>query len=170
VKINPLSALPSEFDAFLFAPINEDGAGHPLNVLSVLARSDFDPWQEAAKLAQMSKAMAISTLTPLIAAHSARRDSDPVAEVISARLVLLLPSRASAKSPAPQLIADAQKMTRTDAVICIVAGVCILGIALGSELMAPQKTDLTPATPFQSQPIDRSAPSETGPKSPASGQ
>jgi hypothetical protein len=48
-----VSALGSEFDDFLFAPIGEDGNGMLLSVLSALARLGFDPWEEAAKLAQL---------------------------------------------------------------------------------------------------------------------
>ena len=43
----------AEFNDFLFAPIGEDGNGMLVSVLSGLARLDVDPWQEAAKLAQL---------------------------------------------------------------------------------------------------------------------
>jgi len=47
----PMSVPGSEFNDFLFAPIGEDKNGMLVSVLSGLARSDVDPWQEAAKLA-----------------------------------------------------------------------------------------------------------------------
>ena len=47
-------ALPgSEFNDFLFAPIGEDRNGMSVSVLSGLARTDVDPWKEAASLAQL---------------------------------------------------------------------------------------------------------------------
>jgi hypothetical protein len=48
-----VSILGTEFDDFLFAPIGEDRNDTPLSVLSVLARLDIDPWQEADKLARL---------------------------------------------------------------------------------------------------------------------
>jgi hypothetical protein len=42
-----------EFDAFLYAPVDEEGNGVLLSVLSALARLDVDPWREAAELARM---------------------------------------------------------------------------------------------------------------------
>jgi hypothetical protein len=43
----------SEFNDFLFAPIGEDRNGMLVSVLSGLARSDVDPWQEATRLAEL---------------------------------------------------------------------------------------------------------------------
>jgi hypothetical protein len=50
----PIPIAGSEFNDFLFAPIGEDRNGMLVSVRSGLARSDVDPWQEAAKLAQLS--------------------------------------------------------------------------------------------------------------------
>jgi hypothetical protein len=44
-----------EFDPFLFASVGEDRHGQLLSVISVLARSDLDPWREAVGLARMSQ-------------------------------------------------------------------------------------------------------------------
>ena len=44
-----------EFDDFLYAPIGADEGEMPLSVLSALARSDLDPWQEAAELSDLPK-------------------------------------------------------------------------------------------------------------------
>ena len=49
-----LSRLESQYDAFLFASVCETGE-MTLSVLSVLARQDVDPWQEAARLTQLSE-------------------------------------------------------------------------------------------------------------------
>ena len=61
-----VSKLSSEFDDFLFAPVGEDSNGLPLTVLSTLARSDLDPWQEAARLTEAPGKIATERLAMLI--------------------------------------------------------------------------------------------------------
>lgn len=75
----PVSVPGSEFDDFLFAPIGEDRNGMLVSVLSGLARSDVDPWQEAAKLAQLPGEIATKQLATLIGAlpHGAASYPDP---------------------------------------------------------------------------------------------
>src|SRR5476649_443382 len=79
----------SEFDAFLFAPVGDDGNGMLLSVLSALARLDVDPWQEAANLARLPGSTAIERLTSLIAALPGRPASQPDPGTIAARLIAL---------------------------------------------------------------------------------
>lgn len=83
----------SEFNDFLFAPIGEDRNGMLVSVLSGLARSDVDPWQEAARLAKLPGEAATRELAALISAlpDGAAPTSDP--RTIAARLVALLPRR-----------------------------------------------------------------------------
>jgi len=83
----------SEFDDFLFAPIAEDKNGMQLSVLSALARLDVDPWEEADKLAKLSRETATQILVSLIAALHDRLSARPDAESIAARLIALLPCR-----------------------------------------------------------------------------
>ena len=47
--------LTRQFDDFLFARIDEGSDSTPLSVLSMLARLDMDPWEEAAKLARLPR-------------------------------------------------------------------------------------------------------------------
>jgi hypothetical protein len=91
-KASP-SALRSDFDAFLFAPIGEDGHndGMPLSVLSALARQDIDPWEEAARLACLPSAIAIQKLSSLIPVPSHARLTRPDALTTATRLIALLP-------------------------------------------------------------------------------
>jgi hypothetical protein len=90
-----LSHINSEFDHFLFASIGDQENGTPLSVLSVLARSDIDPWQEAARLAQMPKELAAQRMAFVIErVPNGQRDRSN-SKVIAARLVELLPSRFS---------------------------------------------------------------------------
>jgi hypothetical protein len=62
------SLLHSEFNAFLFAPVEErDSGAMPLSVLSALTRLGVDPWAEAARLARLPPPAAAESLAPLIA-------------------------------------------------------------------------------------------------------
>jgi hypothetical protein len=60
--------LGSEFERFLYSPIGQDSNGMPLSVLSALARQDVDPWDEAAKLAQLPEEKAVTQLVSLLGA------------------------------------------------------------------------------------------------------
>lgn len=85
-----VNALGSEYETFLYAAIGESNDGTPLSVLTALARHNVDPWAEAAALAQLPKALAITRLTPAIAgviSHGVAAD----AAVNAARLIALLP-------------------------------------------------------------------------------
>jgi hypothetical protein len=90
-----LSPLGSEFDDFLFAPIGEDTNEMPLSVISALARLDVDPWQEAAKLARLPGETATQRLASLIASLPDGRSARLDPQTIAARLIALLPGRAS---------------------------------------------------------------------------
>lgn len=85
------SLINSEFDDFLFAPIGDEGNGMTLSVVSALARLDFDPWREAARLSYLSKDKSLLALQLMIerlpGAHRTLAD----ATTIAARLVALLP-------------------------------------------------------------------------------
>ena len=89
-----VSQFRSEFDEFLYAPIDENSNGTLLSVLSALARLDVDPWQEAANLARLSREGAIQRLASLIAEVPGGPPADLNCKTIAARLVALLPSRA----------------------------------------------------------------------------
>lgn len=62
-----------------------------LSVLSALARMDIDPWEEAAKLAQLPRETATRTLALLIAALPSGPSVRPDPEAIAPRLIALLP-------------------------------------------------------------------------------
>jgi hypothetical protein len=80
-----------EFDPFLFAAIGEDRHGQLLSVISALARSDLDPWQEAVGLARMSRDVATTRLSRLIAALPGEPTSDRSVDAIASELIALLP-------------------------------------------------------------------------------
>jgi hypothetical protein len=84
-----------EFDDFLFAPVGEQSNGMPLSVISALASLDLDPWDKAAQLAGLTVKDAVQTLALLIARLPVGRWELKDASTIAARLVSLLPKRAS---------------------------------------------------------------------------
>jgi hypothetical protein len=84
--------LGSEFDDFLFAPIEERN-GLPLSVVSLLARMDLDPWQEAASLAGLPAEAAAQRLTSLLGLLPDPPLQQPDPRATAARLVQLLPRR-----------------------------------------------------------------------------
>ena len=84
------SQLTSQYDRFLFAPILEQ-KGVPLSLLSVLARLDIDPRQEAARLATLSKDEATNSLSSTIWKANSERLSASEASVLAARLIEFLP-------------------------------------------------------------------------------
>ena len=87
----PYSLTNSEFNTFLFAPIGEEGNGMMLSVASALARLEIDPWEEAARLADLPKEVATTALDHLIERlpRGLWRPSDIPA--IAASLIELLP-------------------------------------------------------------------------------
>jgi hypothetical protein len=94
-RARAMSELCPQFEAFLYAAIDEDRDDVPLSVLSALARVDVDPWAEAERLAALPKCNAARRLAALLAslpdASITHRDS----YALAARLVELLPSHGS---------------------------------------------------------------------------
>ena len=98
----PGSALGPEFNSFLFASIGEDRNGMEVSVLSGLAQSDLDPWQEAAKLAELPRKTAIERLASLIETLPGRAWAYPEAKVVATRLIGLLPHSITQNSTSSQ--------------------------------------------------------------------
>jgi hypothetical protein len=122
------SFLGSEFDAFLFAPIGEDGNGTLLSVLSALARLDLDPWQEAAKLARLPGATATERLASLIASLPAGSGAPLDPGVIAIRLIALLPHRILSTAPALRTLAGGGTAVNYRLVIFLVLMALTLGV------------------------------------------
>lgn len=85
----------TDLDAFLYASIGQDKNGVPLSMLSVFARRDTDPWEEAAKLCRLSKASAVSELSAMLDVGAGAPNSPAPYDqaLLAARLVALLPVR-----------------------------------------------------------------------------
>ena len=95
--MSKLSHREAQYDAFLFTALCEDD-DISLTVLSLLARQDFDPRQEAARLAQLSKEQAINSLASKIWKSDSERWSPSAASILATRLIELLPSHHSHSS------------------------------------------------------------------------
>ena len=91
-----VSYLTPQFDDFLFARLDEDSEATPLSVLSILARLDVDPWEEAAKLAGLERVSATKRLVEFIAATPGAPTAYLSAKTVSDRLIDLLPSSVGA--------------------------------------------------------------------------
>ena len=87
-----VTCLKRQFDDFLFARLDEDSDATPISVLSMLARLDIDPWEEAAKLARLPRAAAAGRLVDFIAATPGAAGAYLNAKAVSDRLLSLLPS------------------------------------------------------------------------------
>jgi hypothetical protein len=91
------SALGAIFNPFLFASVIGD-AEPPLNVVSVLARLDVDPWEEAAKLSSLRGEVAADRLASLLARCPAVVLPGPDLGMLAQRLVALLPTPLAAQA------------------------------------------------------------------------
>lgn len=89
------SALRQDFDAFLFAKIDDVVSDLSLRMVSVLARLDLDPWLEAAELTQMPKDTAVQRLTALLTNLPDGPIDTTSSQAVASRLVDLLPAQAT---------------------------------------------------------------------------
>jgi hypothetical protein len=99
-----VSALTSEFDAFLFAPIYVEKSGLVLTVVSALARLDLDPWDESAELAGLTQTMAADRLTSFILALPDRPMAHEDTGAIVASLIARLPPQLTPNAPSAQIM------------------------------------------------------------------
>jgi hypothetical protein len=135
----------SEFDEFLYASIGESN-GSFLSVLSVLARLNLDPWDEAARLARLPREAASRFLADLIAAPAAGSPERADAEVEAKRLTALLPRRVSGGTNARvRYIGHATARPRLIRylVYCIVLTIVFFG---SQWLMERSRDDTRPGT------------------------
>ena len=122
------SLLHSDLNDFLFASVGEEQNGMPLNVVSGLTRLGLDPWDEAARLAALPKALAAEKLAPIIARLPVDRPQPSDNLAISRLLVELLPEHRRGASPVRQQ-ADAKSKKYLQAMIvlsCLALGAAAL--------------------------------------------
>jgi hypothetical protein len=160
------SPLGPEFDAFLFAPLGEERNGMQLSVLSALARLEVDPWQEAAKLAGLPGATATERLASLIASLPDERLTHRDPGTIAARLIALLPHRASSNTAPLKTLLGAGAVTRSPAAGYAIMYVVFMVLALGGEWIMASRQPPTPVdkthSPISGTITPRTPPSTSG--------
>jgi hypothetical protein len=131
-----ISFVRPEFDDFLYAPIGAHAGEMPLSVLSALARSNVDPWKEAAELSDLPKDIATQRLASLIAQLPGGRWTLADSRAIADSLIELLPRRGSAAVPLTETSHGLRAMTGSTAaklLICAAFAVTVIFIAAVSE-------------------------------------
>src|SRR5579872_4593860 len=87
---DPFRPLRPDLDGFLFSQVGDEPRGIPLSMISALTQLGLDPWQEAGRLAALSKPEAVEQLARLIAelpdASSALADARRIAVELVERL------------------------------------------------------------------------------------
>ncbi len=96
----------SAYNAFLHAEVGEEANGIKLTVLTALTRLGVDPWQEAARLADLPRDVAVTALAasiarlPPLTPGGTWKTAD--AEAIAARLASFLPTHSTAPLQQPK--------------------------------------------------------------------
>lgn len=116
------------FDTFLYAPIGQDKNGVPLSMLSLFARRDTDPWEEAEKLCRLPKASAVAELSAMLDTGAPHTLAAPDQALLAARLIGLLPTRREAPHELGTLLTSALSKKRNAS---IAYGVAIVLLYLG---------------------------------------
>ena len=125
---------------FLFAAVGTEANGMTLSLVSVFARLGNDPWQEAARLADLPKSEAIERLAHIIAGMPTSVWPLPAATAIATSLIALLPSQ-SGKSGynlrASTIATKAGHALRVGFVVLIVAFAGAFASGLFTTVNAP---------------------------------
>jgi hypothetical protein len=123
------SLIHSDLNKFLFAPVGIEQNGMSLSVISALTRLDIDPWEEALRLANLPRALAIDALEQTIARLPIDRTQPPLDNLaITRRLLDLLPARGQATTPG-RAKADAKSTT------CLQAVILLACLGLGAAML-----------------------------------
>jgi hypothetical protein len=89
----------SPYNAFLSAKVGVERTGQPLTVLTALTRLGYDPWQEAARLADLPRETAARAFAVAIAMLPEGDWKASDSEAIAARLVNELPGQSAQAIP-----------------------------------------------------------------------
>jgi hypothetical protein len=123
----------SEYNDFLFAAVGEEKIGMPLTVLTALTRLDIDPWQEAARLADLSKEAALRTFTATIAKLPEGDWKASDAEAIAQRLLNWLPGKSTKAVPSVAVkrsVADRIKLSLAPWLVWGALGLAVLVVTV----------------------------------------
>jgi hypothetical protein len=166
VRPASLQMLPSAYDDFLYASVGESTNGALLTVLSVLARQNVDPWEEAADLTRLPHDTAARRLTAMISASPGQSSNQAA---VADRLIALLPRRIAAADGAPTALPSVPPanwhLSRVNLmVIAIYIGVMVLSQWIAASVF--EKSPVAVASPPSLPPALGNAP----PSTPADGQ
>jgi hypothetical protein len=165
-KLQPASALRPEFEAFLFARIDEVGGDMPLSVVSALARLDIDPWLEAAELTQLPKEIAVQRLIALLAKLPGGTLSEADPQTIVARLIALLPAPAAPaigwSRPSEEWGVPARvNFALIIAFSMLITGIVTVALHLANGPMPTPANEAAPSAPGKGRPESGAGPSST---------
>lgn len=103
----------SAYNGFLHAEVGEDGNGTRLTVLTALTRLGVDPWQEAARLADLPRDVAVTALAAFIVRLPEGNWKAADAEAIAMRLANFLPGHSTAPLQQPKPRAQSSRGAAT---------------------------------------------------------
>ncbi len=135
-----LSQTTSEFDRFLFALLGEEDEVS-LSVVSVLAQRDMDPWQEAARLSQLSKDEATNSLASTIWKTDSNRWSPSEASLLAGLLIELLPS-----SRRPETFSRHIDNNESQFMMWLIYGILLGTIAISGQNTSPSAKNTNNST------------------------
>ncbi len=160
-SVDVKSPLGREFDPFLFTALGEDENGLALSVVSLFARLNLDPWQEAQDLAAMPAEGAARRLSFSLDSLLDPRLRRSITEATVPRLLALLPKPASAAVPAPTgsaaPVAAPYTANRLGTILLITSVIVLLGsrffAAHDTAAIQPGVVPGPAAHPLPSQPL-----------------
>jgi hypothetical protein len=164
VRPASLSMLPPAYDEFLYAPVGESTNGAPLTVLSVLARQNLDPWEEAAALSRLPPDTAVCRLTAMITASPGQ---SPNQAAVAGRLIALLPRRIASADSAPGALPGVSPMDCPRPRVSLMVIAIYIGVMVLSQWVAANVFEESPVNAAASTP---STLGETLPSTPGDGQ
>jgi hypothetical protein len=129
----------SEYNAFLFAAVGEEKVGLPLTVLTALARLGIDPWQEAARLADLPREAAVRAFALTIAKLPVGDWKASDSEAIAARLVNWLPGRSASPIVPISSIRTRVQMKNTRPSTWLVGGAVFVVLLFLAIYMQPDR-------------------------------
>jgi hypothetical protein len=145
------SSLGLQFNAFLFATIDEGTSEEPLSVVSALARLDLDPWQEAAELTRLPRDSAAQRLGALLTKLPSGNSAGSHTQTVALRLIALLPCPAGATKATPRVSDGSGASARVDPTVVMMLFILMSFIAMatsgltGHPSPAPAPANVAPA-------------------------
>jgi hypothetical protein len=154
--------LGTEFDAFLFAPTGAERNGMPLSVVSLLARMDLDPWQEAASLAALPAETAARKLAAWLEALPESIPKQADTSTTAARLIALLPRRPAAVTRSSAAAVGAVLATPPRALVSTILFAIYMILMVGAQIAFLRREPPALADTVHA-PASPTVPSETPP-------